>query len=351
MDFLSKTNKDGRFPSVERRICEPEAALTGVQLSPSDGVFLAENLPNMPGDDLPHAPVTLDVNSTVAVRVQGQDPENRMELAQIGATCRGKPIRVVANRAYLIRAVRLGFHRFHLFGKQSALMAADDYRRYVWMPVEPKMAVEPAENITRIESPTPGTVSSVGPPRPRIERNNNTPMPSPSATSNKRNGKARAAGNGSTNGRARSESDNGQVTSAIKQIIALRTTFREPATQATVGPATEGRETANPTTPKRPIVAPGVTAAGDLNHQSLHIDRLRPGSRVLPGFRHRYPQRMFAHFFRPSMPSASRLVGHGQAALTGRWRLSISFRSSERKVPPETNSTASTWPARSASRL
>ena len=235
--FWSKINKDGRFPTVERHLCEPEAAVTDVELSPSDRMFLAENVPNLPGDELPHAPVTLDVNGTVAVRAQGQDPGSRMELALTGATCGGEPVRVLINRAYLTRAARLGFQRLCLFGDKQPIMAADDSRRYVWAALDAKSCVEPSDTMTRIESPAPGRTASADPPRPRIERSNNTPMPDSSTNQSSRNGKAQATGNGSTNeaanGHARSEPDSGQATSAIEQVIALRTTLREAAVQAT----------------------------------------------------------------------------------------------------------------------
>jgi len=238
--FWSKIDKDGRFPTVENHIQNPEVAATRVELSQSDRVFLAANLPQMPGDDLPHAPVTLDVNGTVAVRAQGQDADNRMELALTGTTCQGEPVRMVINRAYLTRAARLGFRRLCLFGDKQPMLAADGSRCYVWAVLDARSCVEPAENMTRIESPAPGTVSSVDPPRPRIERSNNNPMPHSSTTHTDKGtsngtGKAQAAANGNEhgNGHARSEPDNGQTSGAIEQVIALRTTLREAAVQAT----------------------------------------------------------------------------------------------------------------------
>ena len=62
-------------------------------------------------------------------------------------------------------------------------------------------------------------------------------MPRSSTTQRPRNGKARAAGNSGTNGTtndcARSEADAPQATGAIERVVALQTTLREAAAQAT----------------------------------------------------------------------------------------------------------------------
>ncbi len=239
--FWLKINKDGRFPSVERHFAEPETAMTSVELSPSDRVFLAENVLNMPGDDLPFAPVTLDVNGTVAVRAKGQDAENRMEMALTGAICQGEPVRMMINRRYLARAAKLGFERLHIFGDKQPMLAADDSRRYVWAVLDARSCIEPTENMTRIESPVPGRAASVDPPRSSISRSNNTPMSRSSTTNTTNgNGKAQAAGNGHAkgssthgNGHARADGETGQAAGAIEQGLALRTTLREAAAQAT----------------------------------------------------------------------------------------------------------------------
>ncbi len=239
--FWSRINKDGRFPMVERHISEPEAAVASVEFPPSDRRFLAENLPQMPGDGLPFAPVTLDLNGTVAVRARGQGAESVMEMALTGATRHGDPIRMVTDRRYLARAAQLGFERIHIFGDKQPMQAADENRRYVWAVLDARSCIEPTENMTRIESPVSGRAPSFDPPRSSSIRSNNTPMPRSSTTDTTNgNGKAQAAGNGHANGNghtngnghARSEPDNGQTSGAIDQVIALRTTLREAATQA-----------------------------------------------------------------------------------------------------------------------
>ncbi len=246
--FWSKINKDGRFPTVENHIQNPEVAVASVELPPSDRVFLAENLPHMPGGDILQSPVTLDLNGTVAVRARGQDAENIMEIVLTGATRHGEPIRMMTDRRYLARAAKLGFERLHIFGDKQPMLAADENRRYVWAVLDAKSCIEPAENMTRIESPVPGRAANVDPPHSPSIRSNNTPMPRSSTTNTNTsngtdngngtdtsNGKAHAAsnGHGNGNGHARSGSDSTQASGAIEQVIALRTTLRETAVQAT----------------------------------------------------------------------------------------------------------------------
>ncbi len=204
----------------------------------------------MPGDDLSHRGVTLDLNGTVAVRARGQGAANPMEMVLTGATRHGEPIRMMTDRRYLARAAQLGFERIHIFGDKQPMLAADEYRRYVWAVLDARSCIEPTENMTRIESPVPGRAASVDPPHSSSTRSNNTPMPRSSINpSTNGNGNAHAAsnehanghtngnghGNGHANGNghARSATDTGQTSGAIEQVIALRTTLREAATQAT----------------------------------------------------------------------------------------------------------------------
>ncbi len=162
--FCWRLNKDGRFPTVENHIQNPEVAVASVELPPSDRVFLAENLRQMPGDDTLQSPVTLDLNGTVAVRARGQDAENPMEMVLTGATRHGEPIRMMTDRRYLARAAQLGFERIHIFGDKQPMLAADDHRRYVWAVLDARSCIEPTENMTRIESPVPGRAARVDPP-------------------------------------------------------------------------------------------------------------------------------------------------------------------------------------------
>jgi hypothetical protein len=241
--FWLKINQNGRFPTVEQHIGEPEAAVASVELPPSDRRFLAENLPHMPGDGLVHSPVTLDLNGTVAVRARGQEAENVMEMVLTGATCHGESIRMMIDRRYLARAAKLGFERLHIFGDKQPMLAADGSRSYAWAVLDAKSCIEPAENMTRIESPLPGRAANVDPPRSSSIRRTNTPMPRSFTTNNddgNGNGKAHAGNghanghaNGNGNGHAGSEPDNGQTSGAIEQVIALRTTLREATAQAT----------------------------------------------------------------------------------------------------------------------
>ncbi len=199
----------------------------------------------LPGGGLPHTPVTLDIGGTVAVRARGpgHSPTPQatagVELVLSGASRSGEPIRIQTDRRFLRRAASLGLTHIHLFGTQQSVLAWDACRRYVWAVLDACACIEPAETMTRIESPVPGRVASVDPPRSSIPRSTNPPM-SRSSTTSTRNGTAQAAGNGHAkgssthgNGHARSDGETGQAAGAIEQGIALRAALREAAAQAT----------------------------------------------------------------------------------------------------------------------
>ena len=96
--FSWRLDRDGCFPDVERLLPDPAAAVARLELAASDLALLAEHLPRLPGDALPHAPVTLDIDGTAAVRAQGRGhlPEPQaaagVELVLSGARRSGEPI-------------------------------------------------------------------------------------------------------------------------------------------------------------------------------------------------------------------------------------------------------------------
>ena len=81
-----------------RLLPDPAAAVARLELAAFDLALLAEHLPRLPGDALPHAPVTLDIDGTAAVRTQGRgrspkpQPAAGMELVLSGARRSGEPI-------------------------------------------------------------------------------------------------------------------------------------------------------------------------------------------------------------------------------------------------------------------
>jgi hypothetical protein len=93
---------------------------------------------HLPGDALPYAPVTLDIDGTAAVRARSRKhpPEPQaaagVERVLSGACRSGEPIRIQTDRRFLRRVASPGLGRIDLFGPQQPVLAWDDRRRYVW---------------------------------------------------------------------------------------------------------------------------------------------------------------------------------------------------------------------------
>ena len=89
--------------------------------------------------------MTLDLNGQVAVRAKAAGPEAKpTEVVLTNSRCSGEPIRININRTYLQRAMRLGLSDLCLYGDDSALLGQSDDRKFVWMPLEPDSAIQPA---------------------------------------------------------------------------------------------------------------------------------------------------------------------------------------------------------------
>ncbi|MBW3600343.1 MAG: hypothetical protein KY475_24125 [Planctomycetes bacterium] len=165
------TEKGGRFPEVDHHVQSPAAAKAVVRFSEADAAFLAESLPRLPGRDEPFQPATLDVNGEVCVRAagEGQPPT---ELLLTGATHTGKAMRLNTNRAYLARALSLGFREIYLFGPGSPILCQDERRSYVWAVLESEGAIDPNKEAVRIASPAAGEAPAEASPinhKPRKE--------------------------------------------------------------------------------------------------------------------------------------------------------------------------------------
>jgi hypothetical protein len=149
--FLEVVTGD-RFPDLARVIPGPTAAVTRLRLDPDDARFLAPALDRLPGGDGVNAPVTLDLNGRVAVRARGEGggPATELVLARSGYS--GDPARVSTNRAFLGRALRLGFDWLDVAGPDAPLVCRDDRRVFAWQPLNAGSALEPADDVTRIVS-------------------------------------------------------------------------------------------------------------------------------------------------------------------------------------------------------
>jgi hypothetical protein len=143
---------DVRFPRVDDLIQGAGEPRTRLRLAPEDAAFLEQALDRLPGAEEHLAPVTVDLNGRVAVRARAEGQDRPTELILCRSGFSGAPVRLHTNRAFLARAVRLGFREVEVFGTSDPLTCREGLRTYAWQPLDRESAIEPTEDIVRIES-------------------------------------------------------------------------------------------------------------------------------------------------------------------------------------------------------
>jgi hypothetical protein len=179
-----KVQRAAHFPRVDRVVPPPGAAATRLELDPEDGATLLAGLARLPGADAAHGPVTLDLDTRVAVRARGEAGAVT-ELLLARSLHTGPAVRLCTDRALLARAVRGGFRSFELTDAGSPAVCRDGDRLYAWQPFDPGFAVPPAEDAARPDAPKAGDTTDDLLPAPTGENTavNDRHEPTPSAPS------------------------------------------------------------------------------------------------------------------------------------------------------------------------
>lgn len=149
-----KIQKDARFPNVDDHIPGLEAASTTMTLADADAEFLAKATKKLPAASEFNAPVTVDLNGSVAIRAKSADQEVATELILTNSQRTGEELRFNTNREYLSRAAALGFRQVHLRTADSPAFCRDDRRAFIWALLGKEGAIAPNDKLTRIESPS-----------------------------------------------------------------------------------------------------------------------------------------------------------------------------------------------------
>ena len=149
-----------RFPRVHESVPAAGSAATRLRLDAGDASFLGEALGRLPGGDALNSPATLDLNGRVAIRARGSDQERVTELVLAHSSYTGTPVMLSTNRAFLARAIRLGFHEVEIIDADSPLVLRDRERVFCFQPLSKESAIGPTDDVTRIESPSPGSRSA-----------------------------------------------------------------------------------------------------------------------------------------------------------------------------------------------
>jgi len=217
-------DKAGRFPRTNENLPNKQATVTRLRLAATDRKFLLRTLRRLPCDDELYRPVTLDLNGAVAIRATGEDQAACTEIVLRSSERVGDPTRINMNRAYLARAIQMGFDEVLITDPQAPLFCSDEDRTYLWAPLDPEAAIKPREDAVRIESPV-DTPSQTSPP----QRRRSTPKTMPPSTKQESPG---AGNNGRATKKAKPTSQDSPA-GALEQATALRTTLRNAVNETT----------------------------------------------------------------------------------------------------------------------
>ncbi len=157
---------EARFPRVDSIIPAASFAATRVRFAPADVQFLRSALDRLPGTDALNSPCTLDLNGRIALRASGENaPPTELILSR--SHYDGPPVRVCTNRAFLARALQLGFTTLEIADPSTPLACRDSNRVYGWQPLDADAALAPDANATRLDSTWNRDVLDPPTPRPR----------------------------------------------------------------------------------------------------------------------------------------------------------------------------------------
>jgi hypothetical protein len=143
--------KEARFPHVEDVLPAANSGRTRLELAADDAQFLSQAIDRLPGSHEHDAPVTFDLNGRVVLRARSEEGRST-ELVLSRSSYTGEPVRLVTNRQYLARAVRLGFRSLEITSPHEPVACRDEHRAYGWQPLNPEAAIEPSEDAICVDS-------------------------------------------------------------------------------------------------------------------------------------------------------------------------------------------------------
>jgi hypothetical protein len=149
--FFLAIQKEARFPRVNEIIPQFQSAQTTLELHPADAEFFAGNVSRLPGNASEQA-VTFDCNGSIAVRAKTEDSQ-ATEIVLTNSTKTGSDVTICLDRRNLASMARMGFDRVYLYGKENAVLARDDKRSFLFMPLHEQKGIKASNDCLTIPSP------------------------------------------------------------------------------------------------------------------------------------------------------------------------------------------------------
>jgi hypothetical protein len=148
-----------RFPQIDEVLPTSSTSRTRLRFDSNDAAFLASALARLPGDDQTHSPITLELNGIIAVRARSERQERATEVVLSRSRYEGDALRIMCNREYLARALRLGFREFRFGNSNEPIACQDGQRTYGWSLLSDEGAIESTPDDIRIDSTTGANVA------------------------------------------------------------------------------------------------------------------------------------------------------------------------------------------------
>jgi hypothetical protein len=164
--LFSEIQMDVRFPKIDEAIPAVQDTATRLCLDAGDAAFLGPALERLPGAGELYRPVTLECNGQVAIRARGEDQTQSTELVLSHSQYAGSPIRLNTDRRFLARALCLGFSEIEIVDPKTAIVCCDRNRVFCWQPLSHESALEPANDVIRIESASQAPTAAIRPDAP-----------------------------------------------------------------------------------------------------------------------------------------------------------------------------------------
>jgi hypothetical protein len=143
---------EGRFPEIDRSLRQLDGEPGRLTLDPRDTQFALSAIGSLPGRNLPHEPITLELNGEVLLRAYDADSGPIAELLLAHSRYSGPPATVRTNRQMLARVLQLDLNEIGLQTPEEPLQAYGKNRHYVWVPLTGDAPQITGRTIRRIAS-------------------------------------------------------------------------------------------------------------------------------------------------------------------------------------------------------
>jgi hypothetical protein len=181
--LVLRLDLDGRFPNAEAVVPKLGAVKSRLRFDSADAAYLADALPNLPGFEDEHAPVTLQLGERVTVQAWPAAGGPAVEVLLARSSLKGAPTRVSTDRQYLRRALRLGFTELQVTKADAPVCCRDRSRCYLWVPLDPATTMPADADVQRVTAAdVTAAPDTPTPPRRTL------PMPTSSANGDAANG-------------------------------------------------------------------------------------------------------------------------------------------------------------------